>query len=411
MSNELLENSTQSSENMAESDVETEQFSDSESQPEQDFSDNDEISVNSPSFDKKVSLKKQIATSKYTKVIVISILLISLTVVLTIFFCSSQNAETQEISKSDQPSKTTPVPATDESIKFSKNSYSMKVGKKIKITYEYTPPTKNSKKPKPYVTLSSNNINIVTVDDKGNVKGISTGKTSIVAVTDTGVFTTVPITVEAPQNYTIDDVPLLYQGEKFPSGCESVSSTMLLNYYGFNISVDKFIDDYLNTDYFEFDKNGQMLGPDTYSAFIGSPYSEDSLGCFPPVIETAMNKYLKNKNFRAVDITGSSMEFLLNHYIANDQPVLIWATMWMQESFVTYEWTVKGAKINSPYKDGDTCTWLANEHCMVLIGYDKNNYYLNDPLSNSVTSYNREIFDERYTQMGRCALVLEEITE
>ena len=366
-----------------------------------------------PEKQKKVKVKENPAKKKYKTVVTVGIIIIVLAIAatLTIFLFNNQNAEIQELDEQITSSEPKPVPATDESIKFDKERYNIKIGKSVKATYKYTPPTKDIKTPTPYVTLSSNNINIATVDDKGNITGVSVGTTSIVAVADTGVYTTVPVTVTAPESHTIDDVPLLYQGDDYPSGCESVSSTMLLQYYGYKIDVDDFIDDYLITDYFEFDEDGQMIGPDTYSAFIGSPYSEDSLGCFPPVIEKAMNKYLKSRNHRAVDVTGASMDFLLDNYIASDQPVLIWATMWMMEPFVTYEWTVKGATNNSPYNDGDTCRWLANEHCMVLVGYDKDNYYLNDPLSQSTMTYDRETFDMRYAQMGKCALVLEEIIE
>ena len=83
--------------------------------------------------------------------------------------------------------------------------------------------------------------------------------------------------------------------------------------------------------------------------------------------------------------------------------------MWMQEPAVTYEWKVKGAKSYSSYKDGDTCKWLANEHCMVLVGYDDEYYYLNDPLSESTVEYERSIFDTRYAQMDKNAVVLEKL--
>lgn len=307
-----------------------------------------------------------------------------------------------------EPATQQPIPATDEKLSFKKKSYTVKVGKTTKTSYTYTPPSKVvSDKHK--ITYTSNNIDIATVDKNGKIKGISTGTTSIVAVSDTGIYTTVPVKVTAPKSHIIEDVPMLYQGEDYPSGCESVSSTMLLNYYGFKITTNEFIDNYLPISDLKYNDNGKMTAPDTHSAFIGSPYSKAALGCFPPVIKNAMNDYFKNKNYRAVDITGASMETLTSNYIANNQPVLIWATMWMQEPCVTYEWEVKGAKNDSPYKDGDTYKWLANEHCMVLIGYDENYYYLNDPLNYYTTTYSRSLFDNRYKQMGKSALVIEKI--
>ena len=68
-----------------------------------------------------------------------------------------------------------------------------------------------------------------------------------------------------------------------------------------------------------------------------------------------------------------------------------------------------GADKNSPYKDGDTCEWLANEHCMLLVGYDKDYYYLHEPLASKYTAYEKQIFEERFAQMGRCAVVIDKI--
>lgn len=351
----------------------------------------------------------------YVKIVLVVLILI-LAGGTTAFFAihfdfKNNNATAVNITATEQltePATQEPVPATDETLNFKKSKYTVKVGKSVKTSYTYTPPNDKSSET-PDITYTSNNIDIATVDEKGTIKGVSTGTTSIVAVSDTGIFTTVPVTVTAPKSHTIEDVPMLWQGEDYPSGCESVSSTMLLNYYGFDITTNEFIDDYLPKSDLTYNDDGEMVAPDTYSVFIGSPYSKSALGCFPPVIKNAMNDYFDGENYRAVDVTGSSMESLLNNYIANDEPVLIWATMWMQNAFVTYEWTVENAEPDSPYEDGDTCQWLANEHCMVLIGYDEDYYYLNDPLNYYTTKYSRSVFDDRYEQMGRCALVIEEV--
>ncbi|MEE0264667.1 MAG: C39 family peptidase [Acutalibacteraceae bacterium] len=317
---------------------------------------------------------------------------------------------TSATSIATEPATQRVVSSTDETLKFNKDKYSVTVGKTTKTSYTYTPPYKEASD-KPEITYTSNNIDIATVDENGKIKGIKIGKTSIVALSSTGIYTTVPVVVKAPKSHKIDDVPMLSQGSTYPSGCESVSSTMLLNYYGFKMDTDTFIHDYLPMADLTYNKKGKMTAPDTHSVFIGSPYSKTALGCFPPVIKNAMNAYLIDEDYTAVDITGSSMKSLINNYIANDQPVLIWATMWMQEPVATYEWEVKGAKSDSPYKDGDTCKWLANEHCMVLIGYDEDYYYLNDPLNYSTTSYSRSTFEKRYEQMGKCALVLKKTSD
>lgn len=356
-------------------------------------------------------IKKSLSSKIKAIILSVSLLAVILGIVTAVSIINS-TAVSKEFSVIVQPTEEVAekiVPATNESLKFKKDVYSVILGKTITLECIYTASGDEEEYNEPKITYTSGNIEVATVDINGKVTGVGTGTTNIIAVSSTGVYTTVPVTVTAPKKHIIKNIPIIMQGDEYPSGCESVSSTMLLNYYGFEIDTDKFIDKYLPQESFSFDKKGEMYGPDAYSAFIGSPYSEDSLGCFPPVIENAMNDYFGDKGFRAVDITGSSMESLITRYIANDAPVLIWATMWMSEPVVTYEWKVDGATENSPYEDGDTFEWLANEHCMLLVGYDEDYYYLNDPLVGENTKYERDIFEERYTQMGKCALVIDKI--
>lgn len=361
----------------------------------------------------KITLADVLKKAYIKALLVVAILLITagVTAVLAMHFNYKNNNAVSEVNTTVKaPITKLPtalvVSSTDEHISFKKDKYILNVGKTSKTELNYISPNGEKTEP-PNITYTSNNIDIATVDSNGKIKGIKVGKTSIVAVSETGIYTTVPVIVTAPKSHKIEDVPMLSQGETYPSGCESVSSTMLLNYYGFDITTDEFIDEYLPMAILENNYKGELIAPDTYSAFIGSPYSEAALGCFPPVIKNAMNDYFQDKPYKAVDVTGSSMESLINNYIANDQPVLIWATMWMQDAFVTYEWKVVDAKEDSPYKNGDTYKWLANEHCMVLVGYDKDYYYLNDPLNYYTTTYSRSVFDDRYEQMGKCALIIE----
>ena len=43
------------------------------------------------------------------------------------------------------------------------------------------------------------------------------------------------------------DVPYISQKGKYPTGCESVSTVMLLQFLGYDISVDTFIENYLES--------------------------------------------------------------------------------------------------------------------------------------------------------------------
>ena len=68
--------------------------------------------------------------------------------------------------------------------------------------------------------------------------------------------------------------PYIDQSGAYPTGCESVSAVMLLQFLGVDITVDEFIEKYLEKQDFE-KRDGEMFGPDPRKYFCGSPYDED----------------------------------------------------------------------------------------------------------------------------------------
>ncbi len=212
---------------------------------------------------------------------------------------------------------------------------------------------------------------------------------------------------EVTSSYIIEGIEHLTQ-YNYPAGCESVSTTMLLNYLGFNISIDEFIDNYLPMQDLIVGSDGNLTGPDPASMFIGSPYSTSGLGCYPPVIEYACNNYFKVEDSEkiAIDTTGATIDELIENYIIYDIPVLVWPTMYMAESFETTQWIIKDKKVYSDYSNGDLFAWRANEHCLVLVGYDENYYYCNDPLYDYEVQFDKALFEQRYEEMGNMSLVI-----
>lgn len=77
------------------------------------------------------------------------------------------------------------------------------------------------------------------------------GQTALFAVTDDGKSAVCVVRAELPEEWFIEDVPLLCQWDDFPSGCECISTTMLLQYYGYDISPYDFIDDHVPTGFCE----------------------------------------------------------------------------------------------------------------------------------------------------------------
>lgn len=190
-------------------------------------------------------------------------------------------------------------------------------------------------------------------------------------------------------------VPYLSQSPRYPTGCESVSSVMLLQHLGYEITVDEWIKQYLEQQEFET-KDGIIYGGNPRKVFCGNPYREDGMGCYAPVICKTLDRVFSDKvsvtgsSFQAVDETGTSMTKLRKKYIDRGMPVVFWACIDMKEPVTGPDWQLA----DEPEK---TFTWISNEHCMLLVGYDEIGYYFNDPYENhGVIRYEKELVEQRH---------------
>lgn len=191
------------------------------------------------------------------------------------------------------------------------------------------------------------------------------------------------------------EVDYLGQGG-YPTGCESVTAVMALRYAGYDISVEEFIDCYLPQGDF-WVEGEQAYGDDPYQCFVGDPYSSSGFGCFAPALATALAGVAGED--AVADLTGTSLNSLCRKYIDQGTPVILWATMDMREPTAGRSWILADS--------GETFTWTAGEHCLLLVGYDQNSYYFNDPYEDKgLTAYDRQLVETRYQQMGSQALAL-----
>lgn len=56
---------------------------------------------------------------------------------------------------------------------------------------------------------------------------------------------------------------------------------------------------------------------------------------------------------------------------------------------------------------GELFTWKRSEHCLVLVGYDAQYYYMNDPYQNNgLKAYDRSLVEARYATMGYQAVAI-----
>ncbi len=196
-------------------------------------------------------------------------------------------------------------------------------------------------------------------------------------------------------SHLIQNVPLICQFPAFPSGCESVASVMALQCAGEKVSVSRFIDNYLNTGAV-YRKDGVLYGPDPYKSFVGDPRSQYALGCYAPVIENALIRYLGDAT-RVKNTTGDSLDTLCERYIAHNIPALVWVSIYMKDTGKGNVWYTQ---------DGKRFQWITNEHCMLLVGYDENGYYFNDPYSGKQLYYDKTVSTRRYETFGKQSLVI-----
>lgn len=194
----------------------------------------------------------------------------------------------------------------------------------------------------------------------------------------------------------IGNVPIIAQKPEFPTGCESVSAVMVLKYFGFDITVGQFVDEYLPKSNEFYNADGKRYGPSPYEYFIGNPRLDSSYGCMAPVIEKAISGYLGGSD-RVKNTTGTSLTQLCGDYIDKDIPVMVWATIAMIEVEPRAPWYLR---------DGTLFTWPGKEHCLVLTGYDGSYYYFNDPDKGTAVKYARARVEDRFEKLGKQSLVV-----
>ena len=207
-----------------------------------------------------------------------------------------------------------------------------------------------------------------------------------------------------PKSYKIEGVPIVKQAELM-AGCETYACTMLLQSLGFDTDEFDFSENYLICSPISYDENGTRYGPDMYSAFAGTV--ENGYGIYSPAMAKSMNDFFKakNSNLKATSIVGETLESLCEKYVKNGTAVMVWATTYMQEPYEKASWVVDYVDENAKTKVGDTFTWLQNEHCMVLIGFDEKNYYFADSVAGKVSEFDKKLSEQRFKELGSQAIV------
>lgn len=223
--------------------------------------------------------------------------------------------------------------------------------------------------------------------------------TTTTAETTTTTTTTTQATTTAPQNQNrvVLDVKNIQQKPELPRGSEITCAAMLLNYYGISVTKMDMLDYLLMGD---LPKGG--LGGNPAQEYIGNPKLDTGYGCDSSVIAIAIDEYFRKKKINDFNFTEFYEDDLVDLYkeIDKGNPVLIWATVNMNNPVTKAQWT--------DYS-GYPVIWTANEHCLVLIGYDKDKdtAIFSDPLDPKGTvEYPRSVAEKAYNAMSKQALAI-----
>jgi len=203
--------------------------------------------------------------------------------------------------------------------------------------------------------------------DENQVEQIqSTAKTALDNSTD--LLETPNMQIDEIKNNILLDVPSISQKPELLAGCEVTSLAMLLQYA--KTAVDKMtLAQEVNKDSTPLvtARNGDILKwGDPNEGFVGD-ITGNGRGYavyHSPIFELAQ-KYLPDK---ALDLTGQPFTALLGS-LNEGRPVIVWTTIDLKMPSKFEEWE----------KDGRTIKAIFSEHAVLLVGYDDNNVYFNNP--------------------------------
>ncbi|HLQ71349.1 MAG TPA: C39 family peptidase [Bacillota bacterium] len=191
----------------------------------------------------------------------------------------------------------------------------------------------------------------------------------------------------------INNVPTICQHPEMPTGCEATALTMLLNWGGKKVSNHDVVKNLPKGDSVKL-IDGEWRGGNPTIEFVGDPYGDEgNFGVFEGPILKTIETIMPGKG---VDLTGRPFEELLD-IVRSGKPVMAWTTIEQQTTFHSKTWKDK---------DGNTIKWYRYEHAVVLVGFNEETVFVNDPTTGKEEQYDREQFERNWASMGKRAVTL-----
>lgn len=188
----------------------------------------------------------------------------------------------------------------------------------------------------------------------------------------------------------IEEEITYYQFPDYPTGCESIALYILLKYNNVETTPEEIVNR-LKKGNLPYSIGNETYGGNPEIEFIGDPRNDYSYGVYnTPIAQVAeiFKEGVQNSQ-------GLELEEILE-IVSQNRPVMVWTTIENIESMISDEWIYKPT--------GETIYWKANEHTVVIIGYNDNQVIVSDPYSGSIRKYNRESFKQHYNYLGKRAV-------
>ncbi|MFC4768011.1 C39 family peptidase [Effusibacillus consociatus] len=188
-------------------------------------------------------------------------------------------------------------------------------------------------------------------------------------------------------------VPAQSQAELY-NGCEVTSLSMLLSAAGHPFDKNELA--------YWITKDGTPLQEDEddtiiswgdpNSGFVGDITGESpGYGVYHGPVAQLIDTLLSEG---AEDLTGQPFDEVLSR-VASGKPVLVWATVEFQPTSSWVKWT-------GPH---GTVTATFDEHAVLLVGFDANHVYINDPQDGTAgKAVDRQSFIAAWEQLGKQAV-------
>jgi uncharacterized protein YvpB len=207
-----------------------------------------------------------------------------------------------------------------------------------------------------------------------------------------------PVPAADPQVVVKDkhmiQVPAISQLPELPAGCEVTSLAMLTKYLGLPYTKMDLVE-MMPRDRTppQYDAAGNVtVWGDPEVGFVGNTNGNPGFGMYHQPLAVLLSSVYKAG---AEDLTGHDFE-AVKKAVSQDKPVIVWTTIDFvpTNKWVTWQ-TPQGKLIKTSYM----------EHAVLLVGYDRENVYLNNPYNGQqAQKVNLQTFLKTWEQFGKQAV-------